>query len=75
MSVREGWKDETTAFLQRPQLLQGLTRNKYLYYLPAAKKRGGLFPEYINVSCSKSTVQTVSLAGETEQPRKAGYDM
>lgn len=61
----EAWEDEMTAFLQRPQFLQRLTRNKYLYYLPEAKKWSRLFPEYINVSCSKSTVHSVSLAEKT----------
>lgn len=65
MNEGEGWEDGMTAFLQRPQFLQGLTRNKHLYYFPAVKKWSGLFPEYINVSCSESTIHTVSLAGET----------
>lgn len=38
MNEGEGWEDGMTAFLQRPQFLQGLTSNKYLYYLPAVKK-------------------------------------
>lgn len=57
-----GWNDSLPS---KTTVLQGLTGNKYLYYLPAVKKWSGLFPEYINVSCSKSTIHTVSLAEKT----------
>lgn len=60
-------------FLQRPQFLQGLTRNKYLLYLPAMKKWSILFLECINVSCLKSTVHSLAGLGKIKLFR-TGYE-